>query len=135
MSAPQQLRFDTLDLLPLLCAASDDNLDALDFGTIGFDADGIVRRYNRFESEAAGLSLARVVGHPLFTDVAPCMNNFMVAERFLDAAAQGIALDETIPYVLTLRMRPTKVRLRLLSAPDAAWRFVLVFRTPRAASA
>ena len=103
-------------------------LDDLDFGVIGFDAEGLVRCYNIFESKAAGLSRERVVGEPLFTVVAPCMNNFLVAQRFIEARDAGVALDETIPYVLTLRMRPTKVRLRLLSAPDAALAYVLVQR-------
>lgn len=104
-------------------------LDALGFGVINFDAAGIVRRYNAFESQAAGLAPARVLGHPLFTVVAPCMNNFLVAQRFEDAAARRESLDATIDYVLTLRMRPVKVRLRLLALPGASSRYVLVQRT------
>jgi photoactive yellow protein len=96
---------------------------------IGMDNLGVVRRYNQFESAAAGLSRDRVLGHPLFTVVAPCMNNFMVAQRFEDAEADEVALDDTIPYVLTLRMRPVKVRLRLLYQPGLAQRFVLVDRS------
>ncbi len=112
-----------------LTDASDAELDALDFGVIGFDAEGVVRRYNAFESKAAGLSPQRVLGHPLFTVVAPCMNNFMVAQRFEDAAAGASALDVTLDYVLTLRMRPAKVKLRLLAAPGQAMRYVLVQRS------
>jgi hypothetical protein len=56
------------------------------------------------------------------------MNNFLVAQRYEDAAAQGEVLDEVIDYVLTLRMRPTKVRLRLLAAPGFSLRYVLVDR-------
>lgn len=104
-------------------------LDALDFGVIGFDVEGIVRRYNRFEAEAAGLSPRRVLGNPLFTVVAPCMNNFMVAQRFDDALQGGASLDATIGYVLTLRMRPVKVKLRLLAPRGAALRWVLVGRS------
>lgn len=103
-------------------------LDALDFGVIGFDADGAVRRYNAFESQAAGLAPSRVVGFSLFTTVAPCMNNFLVAQRFEDAADRADALDATIDYVLTLRMRPVKVKLRLLAEPDSPMRYVLVQR-------
>jgi photoactive yellow protein len=121
------LTFDQPDLNTLLANASDAELDELDFGVIGFDAEGAVRRYNRFESEAAGLSRNKVVGHALFTVVAPCMNNFMVATRFEDAAASGDTLDVTIDYVLTLRMRPVKVKLRLL-ADGASSRHVLVQR-------
>lgn len=122
------LSFTTTALLGELHRCTDDELDALDFGVIGFDSDGNVRSYNRFESQAAGLSAPRVVGHGLFTVVAPCMNNYLVAQRFDDAQAGGMALDATIDYVLTLRMRPVKVKLRLLAAPGGALRYVLVQR-------
>ena len=120
--------FDQPDLASLLNGATPDELDAVDFGIIGFDADTVVRQYNRFESQAAGLSPTSVVGQPLFTTVAPCMNNFMVAQRFEDAEGAGTPLDETISYVLTLRMKPVKVLLRLLALPTAPLRYVLVQR-------
>jgi len=127
MRAPV-LSFDMPDLGTQLAALSDAALDALDFGVIGFDSDTVVCRYNEVESTAAGLSPQRVLDQPLFTNVAPCMNNFMVAQRFEDAAEQGTTLDVTIDYVLTLRMRPVKVALRLVALPGAAVRYVLVRR-------
>jgi photoactive yellow protein len=120
--------FDTRGLADALDACSQEQLDALDFGVIGFDADANVQRYNAVESQAAGLSPQRVLGEPLFTNVAPCLNNFMVAQRFEDALDDASELDDTIDYVLTLRMRPVKVRLRLLSSPASATRYVLVQR-------
>jgi len=128
MNTVQRSSFASPLLLDFLNQAEDAELDALDFGVIGFDAEGVVTRYNAFESKAAGLSPERVLGHSLFTVVAPCMNNFMVAQRFADASAEGEALDATIDYVLTLRMRPVKVQLRLLTAPHCATRYVLVHR-------
>ena len=128
MSTQTALAFDSPDLIATLHTTDDAGLDELDFGVIGMDALGLVRRYNRFESTAAGLSPSRVIGQPLFTVVAPCMNNFLVAQRFEDAVAEQTTLDETLPYVLTLRMRPVKVRLRLLYQPGLAQRFVLVDR-------
>jgi photoactive yellow protein len=122
------IAFSSPDLFATLAAMSDAERDHLPFGVIGFDADTMVRQYNTFESDAAGLGMARVVGQPLFTVVAPCMNNFMVAQRFEDAIESNAALDATIDYVLTLRMRPVKVALRLLAAPGAAIRYVLVQR-------
>lgn len=122
------LSFDQPDLAQRLAAASADEFDAAEFGIIGFDAETVVRQYNRFESQAAGLSPTSVLGLPLFTTVAPCMNNFMVAQRFEDAVADGSALDDTIGYVLTLRMKPVKVLLRLLALPGAPMRYVLVQR-------
>lgn len=128
MSTLLTLAFDDAHLLPALARASDEELDTLEFGIIGFDADGVVCAYNTYESTCAGLSVDRVKGHPLFTVVAPCMNNYLVAQRFADAAAAGQPLDTTIDYVLTLRMRPVKVKLRLVSSPSLAVRYVLVLR-------
>lgn len=120
--------FDQRGLADLLDACNQDQLDTLGFGVIGFDADTIVRRYNAVELAAAGLSPQRVIGEPLFTNVAPCLNNFMVAQRFEDAALDASELDDTIDYVLTLRMRPVKVQLRLLAGAGGSMRYVLVQR-------
>ncbi|MBV5286136.1 MAG: phosphonate transporter [Methyloversatilis discipulorum] len=128
MNTEQTLSFSNAALFDYLDRASDAELDSLDFGVIGMDDATQVRRYNRFESAAAGLSPDRVIGHALFTVVAPCMNNFMVAQRFEDAQQDGSVLDDTIDYVLTLRMRPVKVKLRLLARPGSGLRYVLVHR-------
>lgn len=128
MNTEHTVSFADAAILDFLERASDAELDGLDFGVIGMDDASHVTRYNRFESAAAGLSPDRVLGHALFTVVAPCMNNFMIAQRFEDAQQDGSALDETINYVLTLRMRPVKVKLRLLARPGSALRYVLVHR-------
>lgn len=120
--------FEQDGLLAVLARLSDAELDVLDFGAIGFDAESVVRRYSAFESRMSGLSISRVVGQPFFTIVAPCMNNFLVAQRFEDAAASGTELDEVIDYVLTLRMRPIKVKLRLLAGAASDLRYVLIKR-------
>lgn len=128
MSTLTDTDFADAALLSHLADASDEDLDRLPFGVIGFDREGVVRRYNAWESRAAGLSVARVVGQPLFTVVAPCMNNYLVAQAFEDAATRGEALDRTLPYVLTLRMRPTKVQLRLLAPAGDGLRHVVILR-------
>jgi len=122
------LEFGHPDLLPEIDALGAAELDELQFGVIGFDIETLVRRYNAYESKAAALSAKSVLGHPLFTVVAPCMNNFLIAQRFEDAAATRSRLDDTIDYVLTLRMRPVKVKLRLLACEGPALRYVLVSR-------
>jgi photoactive yellow protein len=99
-------------------------LDDLAYGVIGMAPDGTVEIYNATESKLAGLSQGRVLGQHLFTAIAPCMNNYLVAQRFDDEAE----LDAVIPYVLTLRMRPTPVKLRLLRTAQQARRFLLIQR-------
>lgn len=98
--------------------------DALPFGVVGFAADTIVEIYNATEARMSGLDPATVIGVPFFEAVAQCMNNFMVAQRFEDEPE----IDAVIPYVLTLRMRPTKVRLRLLATAGSPRRYILIER-------
>ena len=126
MTTTNAIDFDAPLLHVRLEHCTTEELDALDFGVIGFDANELVTRYNRTESMLAGLSPERVLGHALFTVVAPCMNNYLVAQRFQDAAATAEPIDAVIDYVFTLRMRPRKVRLRLLAAPALGHRYVLV---------
>ncbi len=97
---------------------------------IGFGEDTRVTRHNRHASRLSGLSPERVIDNPLSTMVAPCMNNFLVAQRFEDARAAGEALDVSLDYVFTLRMRATKVRLPLLASPQGDTRYVVVNRLP-----
>jgi photoactive yellow protein len=122
------LNFNESGIAEKLAAMSLSESDALEFGVIAIDAETMVRLYNEYESRAAGLTPERVLGQPLFTHVAPCMNNFLVAQRFEDTAHAGTSLDATIDYVLTLRMRPIKVQLRLLAGPEHPLRYVLVAR-------
>ena len=115
--------FDMISL-PELEALGDAERDALPFGVVGFAADTLVQVYNATEARMSGLDPATVIGVPFFDAVAQCMNNFMVAQRFEDEAE----IDAVVPYVLTLRMRPTRVRLRLLASADAPRRYVLIER-------
>lgn len=128
MTAANLPCFTDPELLDRLLALSPQERDALDFGVIGFDRSTHVVQYNAYESKAARLEPPRVLGKHLFIEVAPCMNNYLVAQRFENAGREGRALDETVPYVLTFRMRPTPVQLRLLARPEAGVSYVLVLR-------
>ncbi|MBV8123637.1 MAG: phosphonate transporter [Paucibacter sp.] len=128
MNMHAEIQFDQPGMTLLLESMDEAAVNALGFGVIGFGRDGRVRRYNSFESKAAGLGVERVLDQDLFMVVAPCMNNFLVAQRFVDAHETGEHLDDIISYVLTLRMRPTRVKLRLLSDPTSELSYVLVHR-------
>jgi photoactive yellow protein len=117
--------FDEISLATLLSSPLG-TLDGLPYGVIGLSSDGLVEIYNATESKLAGLPSGRVLGGRFFENVAQCMNNFLVAQRFLDEPELDIIID----FVLTLRMRPTPVKLRLLQSKTAALHFVLVNRTP-----
>lgn len=105
-------------------AMSPGQTDALNFGVVGLSDDGRVELYNSTESKLAGISAATVMGTAFFLTTAQCMNNFMVAQRLTDEAE----LDVTLPYVLTFRMRPTPVTLRLLKSPASKRSYLLILR-------
>ncbi len=118
--------FDQEGILELLQGLTDLELDSLDFGVIGFDSGGAVCRYNAYESSHSRVSPDQARGSQLFTELAQCMNNYMVAQQFEAAGAAGKSLDVLMDYVFSWRMRPTQVRLRLLYEESSPTRYILV---------
>jgi photoactive yellow protein len=116
------LYFDADNLQALLDPMPLEHFDDLPFGLIVMDRSGVVVSYNAFESTRAGLAREYVVGRHFFESVGPCMNNYLVAQRFLDEPS----LDESLDYVFTFRMAPTPVRLRLMAQPGSDRRYVAV---------
>ena len=116
---------DFADISPAdLDAMTPQQLDALPYGVVGLGADGAADLYNATEARLAGIAPSTVLGWHYFSETAQCMNNFMVAQRFEDEPE----IDDVIDYVLTLRMRPTPVRLRLLKTASASRRYLLIQR-------
>lgn len=120
---PQMLTFEhgTLEWYDNCPAAQ---LDELTYGVVGLSPSGIVEVYNATEARLAGLSRDTVLGAHFFLGIAQCMNNFMIAQRLEDESE----IDAVIDYVLTFRMRPTPVRIRLLKKPGIPRRFLLIER-------
>jgi photoactive yellow protein len=84
--------------------------DSLTFGLVVMDLEGRVIAYNTAEAGFAGVAAQHPIGLNFFREVAPCTNNYIVAGRFEDESH----LDETINYTFTVKMRPRRVRLRML---------------------
>ncbi len=118
------VRFDAPDLMAALqrLEAQAEQYDALAFGLIVMDADGIVLAYNQAESRFAGIPPEKALGYDFFADVAPCTNNYLVAGRYEEESL----LDEQIDYIFTVKMRPTRVRLRMLKNQSAGRQYLAV---------
>lgn len=112
------IRVSDLEAMP------SDRIDALPYGVVGLSPDGTTEVYNATESKLAGIPRSIVLGWAYFAETAQCMNNLKVAQRFEDEPE----IDDVIDYVLTLRMRPTPVRLRLLKTRSCARRYLLIQR-------
>jgi photoactive yellow protein len=120
--------FDAPGLVSWLEDVDAADLDRLQCGALGFDDEGTLRQYNKVEAAGSGVDASRLLGQNVFFTVAPCMNNYLVAQRFEDALQHGQALDEIVDFVLTWRMRPTHVKLRLVAVPGMDLRYVFVER-------
>jgi photoactive yellow protein len=116
-----QPAFEDANLADYLKSADDASIDALPFGVVRMQSPGSVTAYNQFEQDLAGLSKADVLAKDFFTEIAPCTNNFMVRERFIDGWESGQTCDEQIDYVFSYKMRKTKVRLRMLISGNEGW--------------
>jgi photoactive yellow protein len=116
------MNFESPNLLADLERATASELDDAAFGVIRMDRDGVVLNFSRRESQLSGLSPHGVLGRNFFLEVAPCCNNFMVAERYGESGD----LDERLDYVFTYRMKPRAVRLRLLKRADGVEQYLVV---------
>lgn len=116
--------FTDPNLFDWLNTATAAEIDTLPFGVVGMTLDGTVGVYNVEEGKLAGLTPSRVIGRNFFTSVAPCTNNFMVAERYRSEPDMDVVID----YVFTLRMAPKKVHLRLIRRSDAQQMYLVVER-------
>jgi len=126
MQTAAGIQFSAPDLRAELDRISHDltRFDELSFGLIVMDHDATVLAYNRVESEFSGIKQQRILGLNFFTDVAPCTNNYLVSGRFESEST----LDETIDYVFTLKMQPTKVALRMLRDERSPLQYLAVRR-------
>lgn len=68
--------------------------DALAFGVIGLDRDGVVTDYNAAEASLSGLDRERVIGRNFFTEVAPCTLETEFEERWKQLREVGEGKDE-----------------------------------------
>lgn len=124
MNDPALLSIRDPDLAKALDELAAEALDRLDFGVVRMDRAGRVTAYNTAEAELSGLAADDVLGQDFFVQVAPCTNNYLVAQRYKDEEE----LDESIDYVFTFRMLPTPVRLRMLKRPESAYQYLVVQR-------
>ena len=113
--------FSETDLCQLLNQVSDSSLDELPFGVVKMDLTGKVLAYNKAESRITGVAPEEAISKHFFSEIAPCTNNFMVASRY-----EQMFLDEELDYIFTYVTTPTRVRLRLMRAPDSSYQYLLV---------
>lgn len=120
------VKFSTKNIANELANMTDDDLDALAFGAVELDSEGVILRYNAAEAEISNREQEGMVGRNFF-DVAPCTRGEVFEGRFREGVESG-KLDVQFTYVLDNEMTPTQVRVRMRRAEDKDTYWVLIKR-------
>jgi photoactive yellow protein len=98
--------------------------DAMAFGMIQLDREGVVRTYNEWEAKLARRDAQDVIGRNFFTDVAPCTNVASFRGKLDELVASG---EKTyiFDYEFTFPWGVRRVRVRFVVESDNE-RWVLV---------
>jgi len=108
--------------------ASTEELDALSFGVIAVDADGVILQYNLYESRLARLDRQAVLGRRFFQDVAPCTRGPAFEGRVkacLDGPPGGF---DRFDFVYDFKFGAQEVTVELLRSAERPIVFLLVNR-------
>lgn len=124
MPEAQSPAFDAPDLARAVEALPDEAVDALPFGAIRVDTDGIVRVYNATERRMSGSGDLPRLALSFFTDVAPCMDNPGFRGRIEQALAMG-RFDIEFGWVGDFSDANRSLRVRVQPASEGGcWLFL-----------
>ena len=100
-------------------------LDKLPFGAIQLDGDGIVKKFNLYESKLSRLPQSSVVGKSFFREVAPCTDVQEFRGRFEEGVAKK-ALHAKFNYHFAFKQNPRDVSVTLFYSDitSSVWVFV-----------
>ncbi len=104
---------------------SAEELDQLPYGAIELDLEGVILKFNQYESKLSGLQKERAIGKHFFTEVAPCANVQEFYGRFLNGVAKK-TLHEKFRYHFAFKQNPRDVTVTLFYSDKTAsvWVFV-----------
>lgn len=94
---------------------SPEEIDALPFGVVRLDAEGIVTFYSRTEAEQSGFGDRRAIGRDFFTQLAPCLGTPERMRRIEEARHAG-TLDISFEQIGDFDDAERDLRVRVVSA-------------------
>lgn len=113
---------------------SPDEADALPYGLILLDPEGMVTGYNAAESRLSGLARSEVLGRNFFRDIAPCTRVRAFAgvyRRMVEAGEPGHAQFD---FVFRFSYGEKRVSVLLAYSPDTKQGAIVVEQRPDAAA-
>jgi photoactive yellow protein len=100
-----------------LSALTTAEIDALPFGYIALDAEGVIRKYNRYEADLARRDPQQVLGRNFFREVAPCTQVQEFEGRFRELVAGSGEPALTFDFEFNFRHGSQGVRIGFLRSP------------------
>lgn len=95
--------------------------DALLFGLIRLDHDGVVRAYNAWEAQMARHDPRKVIGRNFFTEIAPCTNVAGFRGK-LDELIHSAYKSHVFDYEFAFPWGTRNVRVRfVVESDDERW--------------
>lgn len=97
------------------------DLDAMPFGMIRLDRNGVIKAYNQWEAKLARRNANDVVGKNFFTDIAPCTNVIEFRGK-LDELVNGPTKSHVLDYSFPFPWGIRRVRVRfVVESADERW--------------
>ena len=109
-----------------LLSLTQDDVDALPFGLITLDAEGIVVGYNQAESALSGLDPERVLGRNFFEHVAPCTRVKEFAGLYRDMVSAGKTQSWEFNFVFRFATGDKRVHIQLAYFPEQRRGLIMV---------
>ncbi len=100
---------------------------AAEVGIVEVDELGVIKIYNKYESDLAGVARANAVGKNFFLEVAPCTNNRLFMGTFKSGVQSG-NMDKKFNYTFTYKMKPTPVEIHLYRDAQSGRNLIFVKR-------
>lgn len=123
----QRLTFGDKDIENVLAKMSPKAIDELAFGVVLVDRNGTILEYNAAEGDITGRDPKAVLQRNFFTEVAPCTNRKEFYGKFLEGVKGG-RLNVLFDYTFDYKMKPTHVKVHMLSGPRRDQFYILVKR-------
>ena len=106
------------------------DINMLPFGLVKMDLTGKVLEYNMAEAELTGTDPAWAIGKNFFDEVATCTNTPAFYGKFVEGVKKGF-LNSVFNYSFTHQEIPIRVRVHMVTMPDARGKKIVVMMVTR----
>jgi photoactive yellow protein len=124
MNTQSQITFDMAGLANAVERLPADAVDALPFGSVRLDPQGLVTFYSAAEAKLSGYGARPALGRSFFAEMAPCMDTSMFRGRIERAKAAG-KYDLEFGWIGDFSDRLRQLQVRVQPASDGGcWIFI-----------